>query len=71
MEWRYSSTRSLTSELDEGGWLGPRPGHFTPGIETRFPFHMWLGEASGPVWTDRKNPALASVQTPERPARSE
>jgi hypothetical protein len=26
----YSSTLSLTSELDEGGWLTPRPGLFTP-----------------------------------------
>jgi hypothetical protein len=30
-EQRYSSTLSLTSALDEGGWLTSRPGHFTPG----------------------------------------
>jgi hypothetical protein len=27
---RYSSTLSLTSALDEGGWSTPRPGRFTP-----------------------------------------
>jgi hypothetical protein len=27
----YSSTLSLTSALDGGGWSNPRPGRFTPG----------------------------------------
>jgi len=27
----YSSTLSLTSMLDGGGWSTPRPGRFTPG----------------------------------------
>jgi hypothetical protein len=27
----YSSTLSLTSALDEGGWSMPCPSHFTPG----------------------------------------
>jgi hypothetical protein len=30
-EKRYSSTLSLTSAIDGGGWSTPRPGHFTPG----------------------------------------
>ena len=30
-ECRYRSTFSLTSALDGGGWLTPRPGRFTPG----------------------------------------
>jgi hypothetical protein len=30
-EWKYSSTLSLTSALDVGGWSRPRPGRFTPG----------------------------------------
>jgi len=34
-EKRYSSTLSLTSALDAGGWSTPRPGRFTPGKETR------------------------------------
>ena len=29
--WRYSSTLSLTSALDGGGWITPRSGRFTPG----------------------------------------
>jgi hypothetical protein len=31
---RYSSTLSLTSALDWGGWLMPRPDRFTPGKKT-------------------------------------
>jgi hypothetical protein len=31
VEQRYSSTLSLTSALDGGGWSRPRPGRFTPG----------------------------------------
>jgi hypothetical protein len=30
-EYRYSTTLSLTSALDGGGWSTPRPGRFTPG----------------------------------------
>jgi hypothetical protein len=30
LEWRYSSTHSLTSELDGGEWSASRPGRFTP-----------------------------------------
>jgi hypothetical protein len=29
-EWRYSSTHSLSSALDEGEWSASRPGRFTP-----------------------------------------
>jgi hypothetical protein len=29
-EWRFSSTRSLTSALDEGEWSVSRPDRFTP-----------------------------------------
>jgi hypothetical protein len=31
-EWRYSSTRSLTSALDGGEWSGWLPGRFTPRV---------------------------------------
>jgi hypothetical protein len=31
----YSSTLSLTSALDRGGWKTPRPGRFTSDKETR------------------------------------
>jgi len=30
-ENRYSSTLSLTSALDRGGWSTPCPSHFNPG----------------------------------------
>jgi hypothetical protein len=40
--WRYSSTVSLTSVLDGGGWL-------TPGM-TRYTFHRRLG---GPRYRSR------------------
>ena len=41
-EQRYNSTLSLTSSLDVGGWLTPRPGRFTPGM-TRYPLYRRLG----------------------------
>ena len=47
VEQRYSSTLSLTSALDGGLWLTPRPSRFTPGKETRYPFCMRLGGPQG------------------------
>jgi hypothetical protein len=46
-EWRYSSTVSLTSALDGGGWSTPRPGRFIPGKETRFPLYVRQGGPQG------------------------
>jgi hypothetical protein len=46
-ECRYSSTISLTSAQDGGGWLTPRPGCFTPGKDSRYPFYRRLGGAQG------------------------
>ena len=47
-EWqRYSFTLSLTSALDGGGWSMPRPSHFTPRKETRYPLHRRLGGPQG------------------------
>jgi hypothetical protein len=43
----YISNISLTSALDVGGWLTGRPGHFTPGNETRYPLHRRLGRPQG------------------------
>jgi hypothetical protein len=51
----YSSTLSLTSALDEGGWSTPRPGRFTPGNETRYLLYREAGWAPGPVWTGAEN----------------
>jgi hypothetical protein len=44
---RYSSTLSLTSALNEGGWSTPRAGRFTPGKETRYPLYRRLGGPQG------------------------
>jgi hypothetical protein len=33
-KYMYSSTLSLTSALDVGGWSTPRPGYFTAGKDT-------------------------------------
>jgi hypothetical protein len=41
-EQRYSSTLSLTSVLDDGGWSTPRPGRFTPGNDSG-----WVGPRGG------------------------
>jgi hypothetical protein len=46
-EYRYSSTLSLTLALNGGGWSTPRPGHFTPGKETRYPLYRRLGGPQG------------------------
>jgi hypothetical protein len=43
----YSCTFSLISALDGDGWSTPRPGRFTPGKETRYPFYRWLGRPQG------------------------
>jgi hypothetical protein len=42
-----SSTLSLTSALDGGGWLTPRPDRFTSGKDTRYPLYRRLGGAQG------------------------
>ena len=45
-ESRYSSTLSLTSALDVGGWLTPRPGRFTPTKEIWYPLSGWVRNIS-------------------------
>ena len=44
---RYCYTLSLTSALDEVGWLTPCSGHFNPGKKTRYPFNRSLGGSRG------------------------
>ena len=46
-EKRYSSTLSLISELDRGGWLTPYPGRLTPSKKIRYPLRRRLGEPQG------------------------
>ena len=50
---RYSSTLSLSSALDVGGWSTPRPSRFTPGKDPLYPLYRRLGGSqgrSGRVW---------------------
>jgi hypothetical protein len=46
-EYTYSSTVSLTSAVDGGGWLTPRPGRFTLGKEKRYALYGRLGGPQG------------------------
>jgi hypothetical protein len=69
---RYSSILSLTSALNGCGWSTPRPGHFTPGKETRYPLCRRLGGwAPGPVWTGAEISPSTGIRSPDIPARSE
>ena len=52
-EQKYSWTLSLTSALEMGGWLTPRPCCFTSGKEIPYPSYRRLGgslDRSGRVW---------------------
>jgi hypothetical protein len=66
----YSSTLSLTSALDGGGWSTPRSGRFTPGNDP-VPIVQEAGWAPRPVWTGAENLAPTGIRSPDRPARSE
>ena len=48
VEWNYNSTLSSTSALDGGGWLTTRPGRFTPGKVTQYPFYRRLNGCGKP-----------------------
>jgi hypothetical protein len=50
MEQRYTSTLSLTSALEWGGWSAPRPGRFTP-VKDPVSIVQKAGWAPGRVWT--------------------
>jgi hypothetical protein len=41
-EQKFNSTLSVTSAVDGGGWLTPRPGRSVPGKETRYPLYRRL-----------------------------
>jgi rRNA maturation protein Nop10 len=67
---RYSSTLSLTSVLDGGEWLTPRPGRFTPG-KTRYPLYRRLGGQQSRSGRVRKISSPPGFDPADRPARSE
>jgi hypothetical protein len=69
VEERYSSTLSLTSALDEGGWSTPRPGRFTPG-KTQYPLYRMLGGTQGRSGRVRKTSTPTGIRSPDRPVCS-
>ena len=69
-EQMYSSTLPLTSALEVGGWLTPRPGRFTPGKDP-VPIVKETGWAPGPFWTGAEKLAVSGILSLDRPSRSE
>ena len=66
----YSSTLSLTSAQDGGGWSTPRPGRFTPGKDP-VRIVQEAGWAPGPVWTGEENLVHTGIRSPDCPGGSE
>jgi len=66
---RYSSTISLTSELDRGQWSTPHPRCFTFRKEIPYPFWRSLGGVQGQL-TGAENLAPTWIQFPDSPADS-
>ena len=66
----YSSTLSLTSVLDGGGWWKPRSGRFTTEEDTLSIVQeaVW---APGPVWTSAENLSPTAIRFPGLSACSE
>jgi hypothetical protein len=69
-KYRYSSTLSLTSALDGGGWSTPHPVRFTTGKDP-VPVLWEAGWAPEPVWTGAESFAPAGIRSPDRPAHSD
>jgi hypothetical protein len=46
-EQSYTSTLSLTSAIDRGGWSTPHPGRFIPMKETRYSLYRRFGGPQG------------------------
>jgi len=66
----YSSTLSLTSSPDGGGWSTPRPGRFTPENDP-IPIGQETGGAPRPVWMGAENLAATGIRSTDHPSRSE
>jgi hypothetical protein len=60
----------LTSALDGGGWLTPRPSHFTPRNDL-VSIVKEAGWAPGPVWMGAENLAYTGIRFPDCSVRSE
>jgi hypothetical protein len=70
VEYRYSSTLTLTSALDGGGWSTPCPGRFIPGKD-QVPIVQEAGWAPGTVWKDAEHRGSTGIRFPDHPARNE
>ena len=66
----YSSTLSLTSVLDGGGWSTTRPGRLSPGKDP-VPIVWEAGWAQGPVWRGAEYLTPARTRSRDRPTHSE
>jgi hypothetical protein len=66
---RCRSALSLTSAIDGGGCLRPRPGRFIPVKEPRYPLYRGAVWAPGRVWAETGNLTPTGVRSPDRPAR--
>ena len=69
-EERYSSTLSLASTLEGGGWSTPHSSCCIPGIDP-VPIVQKTGWGPGWVWTDLENLAHTGIRSQDRPVRSE
>ena len=67
VEERYSSTLSLTSELNGVGGQRHDPAAIPPGM-TRYPLYRRLGGSPGPVWTGVENIAFTGIRSSDLPA---
>jgi hypothetical protein len=71
-EKRYSSTISLTTELDGVVCLvNVTPRQLYPREKNPVPILQETGWDSGPAWTDAENLAPIEIRSPDRPTRSE
>ena len=59
----YSSTLSLTSARDGGGWSTPRPSRLDPG-KTRYPLHWRVGGLQGRFGRVRKISPPTGIRSP-------
>jgi hypothetical protein len=60
----------MTSALEDGGWLAPLRGLFTPGKDP-VPIAQEAGWAPWSVWTCAKNLAPTGIRSQDRPVRSQ
>jgi len=66
---RRGSTLSLTSALDEGGWLKPRALPLYPRERHPVPTVQEAEWAPGTIWAGAENLATG-IRSPDRPDRS-